>query len=147
VICLSLAWLAAADEPIPFSHKRHAPLKCSYCHSTVETGEKASFPTVGKCMNCHRNVKTDSPDIKRLAALGTDATLFPAQQVYTLEDFVFFSHALHRKAGIDCRECHGAVTEHDTVTLEMPVTMKACVACHKARHASSTCNTCHELGQ
>jgi len=98
-------------------------------------------------MNCHRAVKTDSPEIKRLAALENDATPFPTEQVYTVEDFVFFSHSRHRKAGIDCKDCHGAVNEHDTVTLEVPVTMKGCVACHKARHASLTCNTCHELGQ
>jgi hypothetical protein len=98
-------------------------------------------------MNCHRAVKKDSPEIKRLAALKNDATPFPTEQVYTVEDFVFFSHARHRKAGIDCKECHGDVAAHDTVALEIPVTMKGCVACHKARHASLTCNTCHELGQ
>ena len=98
-------------------------------------------------MNCHRAVRKDSPDIKRLAALGNDAAPFPSVQVYAVEDFVFFSHARHRKVGIDCKECHGDVIAHDTVTLEIPVTMKACVACHKSRHASLTCNTCHELGQ
>lgn len=122
-------------------------IACSFCHTTVETEERASFPAVGKCMNCHRAVKKDSPDIKRLAALANDATPFPTGQVYTVEDFVYFSHARHRKAAIDCRECHGAVTDHDTVTLEIPVTMKGCVACHKARRASIACNTCHELGQ
>ena len=98
-------------------------------------------------MNCHRAGKTDSPEIKRLAALASGTILAPDEPVYAVEDFVFFSHARHRKAGIDCKECHGAVAEHDTVTLEMPITMKRCVACHKARQASVACNTCHELGQ
>ncbi len=98
-------------------------------------------------MNCHRTVKTDSPEIKKLVALPPDATPFPKRQVYTVEDFVFFSHARHRKAGVDCKECHADVASHDNVTLEIPVTMKSCVACHNARHASVTCNTCHELGQ
>jgi hypothetical protein len=98
-------------------------------------------------MNCHRAVKKDSPEIKRLAALGNEATPFPAEPLYAVEDFVFFSHGRHRKAQIDCRECHGVVNDHDTVTLEIPVTMKGCVTCHKSRHASLTCNTCHELGQ
>lgn len=98
-------------------------------------------------MNCHRAVKKDSPEIKRLAALANDATPFPTEQVYTVEDFVYFSHARHRKAGIDCRVCHGAVAERDTVTLEIPITMKGCMGCHKTHHASLTCNTCHELGQ
>jgi len=98
-------------------------------------------------MNCHRAVKTESPEIKRIAALGNDATPFPVQQVYAVEDFVFFSHAQHGKAKIECRECHGDVSQRDTVTLEIPVTMKGCIACHKTRHAPVACNTCHELGQ
>jgi hypothetical protein len=140
---------AFAEEPVHFSHKRHAPLKieCRYCHTTVETGDKASFPAVGKCMTCHRAVKKDSPEIKRLAALGDEARPFPAQQVYTVEDFVIFSHARHRKAEIECRSCHGKVAERDSVTLEVAVTMKNCVNCHRERHASIACNTCHELGQ
>lgn len=141
--------MAGADERVEFSHKRHAPLKidCKYCHTTVESGEKASYPAVAKCMTCHRAVKKDSPQIQRLAAMGNDATPFPAQQVYAVEDFVYFSHARHVKAGTECKECHGAVNEHDTVTLEIPVTMKGCVACHKVRQAPLACNTCHELGQ
>jgi len=98
-------------------------------------------------MVCHQAVKKDSPAIKRLASLGNEATPFPTKPIYTVEDFVFFSHAQHRKAAIDCRECHGVVSEHDTVTLEIPVTMKGCVGCHKARKAPTACNTCHELGQ
>ena len=87
-------------------------------------------------MTCHRAVKKDSPEIQRLAALGNEARPFPAQQVYTVADFVFFSHARHRKAEIDCRSCHGAVAERDAMTQEVPITMKDCVDCHKARHAS-----------
>jgi c(7)-type cytochrome triheme protein len=98
-------------------------------------------------MTCHRAVKKDSREIQRLAALGNEATPFPSRQVYTVEDFVFFSHARHRKAGIDCASCHGAVAERDVIIQEVPTTMKSCVACHKARQASSDCNTCHELGQ
>jgi len=91
-------------------------------------------------------VKRDSPQIQRLAALGNDATPFPRAQVYVVKDYVIFSHARHRK--IECRLCHGAVTERDTIAApEVPITMKGCVACHKARKASVTCNTCHELGQ
>jgi hypothetical protein len=141
--------LAAGEPPIPFSHKLHAPLKmeCHYCHTTVETEDKASFPAVEQCMACHRAVKKDSPEIQRLATLAKDAKPFPSQRVYTVPDFVIFSHAVHRKASIDCRTCHGGVSEHDSVTLEVPVTMKVCVACHKSRQAALTCNACHELGQ
>lgn len=99
-------------------------------------------------MNCHRAAKKDSPEIKKLAALGNDATPFPTQQIYTVADFVFFSHAVHRKAAIDCQECHGVVNKRHVIsTPEVPITMKRCVDCHKSHGAPSTCNTCHELGQ
>lgn len=98
-------------------------------------------------MICHRAVKTESPEIKRLAALGADAKPFPTHRVYTLADFVFFSHARHRQAAIDCRACHAAVADRDVVIREFPTTMKACVDCHKAHHASVACNACHELSQ
>jgi len=99
-------------------------------------------------MNCHRAVKKDSPEIRRLAALGPEATPFPTQPVYVVEDYVVFSHARHHKAGIDCHVCHGAVMERDAITSQdVPITMKGCVECHKARRASSDCHTCHELGQ
>jgi hypothetical protein len=140
--------MAFAGEPVHFSHKKHAPLKiqCRYCHTTVETGEKASFPAVAKCMNCHRAVKKDSPQIQRLQALGDDAAPFPTMQVYVAKDYVIFSHARHRK--VECRMCHGAVMERDAITTpEVPVTMKGCLDCHKARRVSSDCHTCHELGQ
>jgi hypothetical protein len=98
-------------------------------------------------MTCHRAVKKDSPEIQRLAALGNDAKPFPSHQVYTVADFVYFSHARHRKAGADCHNCHGAVSASDVITKEVPTTMKACVDCHKSRRASIACNVCHELGQ
>jgi len=123
-----------AAEPVPFSHKKHAPLKiqCRYCHTTVETGDRASLPTVAKCRNCHPAMKND--------------TVFQGAQVYVVKDYVIFSHARHRK--VECRSCHGAVMERDTITTqEVPITMKGCVDCHKTRRVSSDCHTCHELGQ
>ena len=97
-------------------------------------------------MNCHREVKKDSVEIHRLAALGNEATPFPARQVYTAKDYVIFSHARHRK--VECRVCHGAVMEQDAMsTAEVPITMKGCADCHKARRVLSDCHTCHELGQ
>jgi hypothetical protein len=91
-------------------------------------------------------LKKDSPQIQRLQALGNDAAPFPTAQVYLVEDFVIFGHAQHRK--VECRICHGAVMERDAITApEVPITMKGCVACHKARGASLDCHICHELGQ
>ncbi|MEO8028791.1 MAG: cytochrome c3 family protein [Bryobacteraceae bacterium] len=120
-------------------------MTCADCHSG--TAERAGFPLAAKCMLCHRAIRKESPAIQSLAALPKDAKPFPQTRVYRLADFVFFSHAKHSAAHIDCARCHGPVMERETLTREFPLTMKSCVDCHKSRQASITCNTCHELNQ
>lgn len=71
----------------------------------------------------------------------------PAQRVYDLPDFVFFSHGKHALAKIECQSCHGDVMARDTVEVEYPLKMKWCLDCHKQRRAVIACNACHELGQ
>jgi c(7)-type cytochrome triheme protein len=71
----------------------------------------------------------------------------PSQQIYELPDFVFFSHASHAAAMVECTTCHGNVAIQETITLNQPLKMKWCVDCHKQSHAAARCNTCHELGQ
>lgn len=152
---LALLSLAAAcmpllaDDPIPFSHKRHAPLKldCRYCHSTAVSAERASYPPAATCMTCHQQIARDKPDIRRLAAVAKTDPIEPERSVYVLADFAFFSHARHRAAKIACQNCHGQVYEMDQVAQVLPMTMKACIACHKENHATTACNKCHELGQ
>jgi hypothetical protein len=127
--------VASAAEPVAFSHKIHAELKfqCTFCHATAETAELAGFPAVSKCAVCHQQLKTAKP--------------FPSKRVYQLPDFVFFSHGKHYDAKIECQTCHGPVLSRDVLTREKPITMKACVDCHKANRASIACNLCHELNQ
>jgi hypothetical protein len=72
---------------------------------------------------------------------------FPTRRVYKIPDFVTFSHAKHGAAKVECAACHGPVMERDAQAREVPVTMKACVDCHKAKGASVSCNFCHELNQ
>ncbi len=138
-----------ADDPVPFSHKRHAPLKldCAYCHATSKTGERASYPEAGVCMACHAQIAAGKPDIQRLAALPKTTAMEPERSVYMLAEFAFFSHARHRAGKVDCQKCHGAVWEMEEVTQVLPMTMKACVACHRTMHAATACGKCHELGQ
>jgi hypothetical protein len=138
-----------AAEPVPFSHRQHAPLKlaCAQCHTTVKSAERAGFPEAQQCMICHRAVKADSPAILRLAAMPRDEKLTPAVRVYKLPDFVFFSHGRHAKAGTACETCHGPVMEKDIVEREVTPNMKFCVDCHKVKSATVTCNACHELNQ
>ena len=55
----------------PFSHALHVDnvgLDCRYCHSNVEKAAHSNIPTTETCMNCHKQIKTDSPHIKKLTA-------------------------------------------------------------------------------
>ena len=138
-----------ANEPLPFSHKRHAPLKieCVYCHAKAVAGERAGFPSASRCMVCHREVAKDTEAVQRLAALAADTLIVPEKPLYQLPDFVIFSHARHKTEQISCAGCHGDVWAEDVVKLQLRMKMKACVDCHKTHHATVVCTACHELTQ
>ena len=133
-------------EPFPFSHKRHAPmnLNCSFCHENSQTGTRAGFPMVQKCMACHASVARDTDAIKKLAALPSDTPVVPEKPLYKLPDYVFFSHARHKAGNVECATCHGDVWQTDVVGLKLPMRMKACVDCHRTNNAPIKCNSCHE---
>ena len=137
---------SGANVPFNFSHKKHADtkLQCVFCHETALTAEKASLPVEQRCMVCHAAVKADSDAIKQLAAIPKDSRIVPEKPVYKLPEYVYFSHARHTGAKIECAQCHGNVYSMDVVELHMPRRMKACVDCHKANSAAVTCTTCHE---
>ncbi|MSV28542.1 MAG: hypothetical protein EXQ52_07335 [Bryobacterales bacterium] len=120
-------------------------MNCIECHSGA--AERAGFPTASKCMLCHREIRKESASIQALASLPKDAKPFPAERVYRLADFVFFSHARHKEARIECAQCHGPVMEREKLRREFPLTMKTCVDCHRSREATVLCNACHELNQ
>lgn len=98
-------------------------------------------------MVCHRQIGKGEAAIQKLAALPKDTPIVPTRSVYMLAEFVLFSHARHRAANIACRKCHGDVWEQESVKQAMPMTMKACLNCHKATHAKVGCTTCHDLNQ
>jgi hypothetical protein len=136
-------------QPLPFRHKQHmsAGMACLDCHAGAKTEEVAGLPETRRCMFCHVSIKTDSPAIRRLAALHKAGEPVPWVRIYHLPDFVFFSHASHAKAKIECVSCHGPVAERDVLAQEVPANMKTCVACHKEKQASTSCVLCHQLGQ
>ena len=121
-------------EPAPFSHKRHGELnlQCAFCHKTAATAERATFPAWKTCQTCHTE-KAEQP--------------IPSTRVYKLPDFVFFSHARHSAARVECAACHGDVKSQAKIELHRSTKMAACVDCHKVAKATVVCNACHELGQ
>jgi hypothetical protein len=134
-----------AAQPVPFSHKLHAAAKCVDCHTNAATGPRATIPQAGRCMLCHRGVKSDSPLIARIRQFDSQKRAIPWARVYRLPDFVYFSHAKH--SGTACAGCHGPVESRDVLSKEVSTSMTACMACHTAKKASTACTACHDLGQ
>ncbi len=137
---------APEPQPIPFSHKVHAAagLKCAFCHPIEEPGFSAGLPAESKCMVCHTAVKSDSPDILKLAKAAKAGETIPWVRIYRVPDYVWFSHALHAvDAEIECAACHGPVATREVLVQEKPTSMEFCMDCHAAQKASNGCEVCH----
>jgi hypothetical protein len=141
--------VAVAPQAVPFSHRQHtaAGMMCVDCHATVQHEERAGLPAAARCMHCHIDVRKDAPAIQRLARFAAEKKPIPWVRVYRLPDFVFFGHAKHVKAGVECQVCHGSVAGRDVLQKEVSTSMRMCVDCHRSRKASIDCSRCHELGQ
>ncbi len=96
-------------------------------------------------MACHQQVKKESPPIQRLAEYHAKKESVPWVRIYKLADFVFFSHARHQRAKVECATCHGPVDTRDALGKEKETSMAACLDCHKQKRASIACHLCHEL--
>jgi mono/diheme cytochrome c family protein len=134
------------EQPIHFPHDLHAgvmKIDCQYCHSGAYKSKNATIPSLNICMNCHKTVKTESPEIHKIYdALGYDPKTMkydstkahPMQwiRVHNLPDFVYFNHSQHVKVGqIRCQTCHGPVQTMKEIYQYSPLTMKWCIQCHK----------------
>jgi hypothetical protein len=107
-------------------------------------GFQATYPKEVFCMGCHQTVKKESPEIAKLAELAKTKQKVPWARVYHVPDIVWFSHAVHVKdAKIDCKECHGDVSQRDVLFQEKSTSMVACMDCHAQRNAANGCDVCH----
>ena len=96
-------------------------------------------------MACHETIKTDSPAIQATAKYAKDGTAIPWVRIYTVPDFVLFSHKTHLDAQLKCEECHGPVSSSDVLAKEKDFSMKTCIGCHRANKAKTGCDVCHKL--
>jgi len=138
---------AAPEQPIPFSHRQHAgtlQLKCATCHKNPDPGERMGLATAAMCMQCHSDVKTDSPAIQKLASFANEKREIKWARVYEIPSFVMFSHRSHLATGSACADCHGQVKERERLHREGDISMKGCVNCHQAKGASVDCTYCHD---
>lgn len=121
-------------QPVPYSHKLHAGdlgIDCRYCHVGVERSPVASVPPTQVCMNCHTQVKKDSPLLNAVRKSWAEGTPVPWKRVHKLGDYVYFDHSRHVTRGVGCVECHGRVDEMIVVKQVEPLSMGWCLECHR----------------
>ncbi len=124
----------APKQPVPYSHKLHAGelgLDCRYCHFSVETNAKANVPPTQVCMNCHKNVKTESPALAPVRESWEKDTPVEWIKVHKIPDHAQFTHAPHMNAGVGCVSCHGRIDQMPVVSLQEPLSMSWCLDCHR----------------
>jgi hypothetical protein len=137
-------------QPIDYSHKVHIEnvgLSCGDCHVYVEKSARASIPGLDICRNCHSEVPlSESPEEKKLLDYIAHGTEIPWKQIYSVPDYVFFSHRRHVVKGeLACAVCHGHVAEftRPVSSMVLPVTMENCMKCHREKKVSNDCLACH----
>ncbi|OQY65728.1 MAG: cytochrome C [Polyangiaceae bacterium UTPRO1] len=124
----------AIEQPVPFSHRHHAGelgIDCRYCHTSVEISAKAGIPPTQTCMNCHKQIWSDSPMLEPVrASFRTDASI-PWVKVHDLPDFVYFNHSIHIAKGVGCETCHGRIDHMNLTWQQNSLQMEWCLECHR----------------
>ncbi len=156
------AWIGdqtgyAPVQPIEYSHKVHAKdnsIPCEYCHFSARRGPVAGVPPASVCMNCHREIRKDAPDIVKLRKAVETGKPIEWVRVHRLADFVRFDHSAHVAKGVACQACHGPVETMARVEQTRHMSMGWCVSCHRQYtakppkgmsdvNARVECSTCH----
>jgi hypothetical protein len=144
-------------QPIAFSHAQHAgenQTSCQYCHFGAEKSRHAGVPPVGVCLNCHSQVKKDSPEIAKLNEAKESGKPVEWVKVHRLPDYAYFDHSAHVGAGLQCQQCHGPVETMVRVRQVETMSMGWCLDCHrslndaaqaggKQLHPPTDCAACH----
>ena len=121
-------------QPIPFSHDHHTAglgIDCRYCHTSVEVAASAGIPPTATCMNCHKQIWSDSPMLEPVRTSFATGVPIEWERVYDLPDFVKFNHSIHVGKGVGCASCHGRVDQMPLIYQAAPLTMEWCLECHR----------------
>ncbi len=138
--------LSAQEQPVAFNHKLHLDMKieCTDCHQLAMKTRRSGLPTASLCMTCHRAIKANSPEIKKVAQYKSEHRAIPWVRLYQLPGHVYYNHERHVKAsGIACSTCHGATGTEAASVAYRTFTMGFCIDCHKERKVTNECSTCH----
>lgn len=146
------------DQPVKFSHKIHAgdnQMQCLYCHFGADKSRHAGVPPTELCLNCHKFVKTDSPEIKKVQEAFDSGNNIEWKKVNFFPDHAYFNHAQHvNVAGLQCQQCHGDVEKMEVYYQKEKFNMGFCLDCHREKgnappkdHFSAgggDCSKCHQ---
>lgn len=131
-------------QPIAFSHKLHAgdhQINCAYCHTSVYKGKSANIPSANICMNCHSQIKSESPQIQKIYKAIEQNKPIEWVRIHNLPDLAYFNHSQHTAVGgIQCQQCHGPIETMDVVYQYSPLTMGWCINCHREYEVNSKGN-------
>lgn len=134
------------QQPIAFSHQLHVEnnqMECQYCHSGVSQTAYPTMPSVELCMGCHKLVKTDSPEIKKLKEYYDEKKPIEWVPVHNLPEHAHFPHERHIKAGVGCQNCHGQIQKMQAAERVSSLKMGWCLSCHREKGATIDCTACH----
>ncbi len=121
-------------QPVPFSHRIHVGelgMDCRHCHSFAESSSHSNVPTAEACMNCHRQVKAQSPKLAPVREAYATGKPVEWVRVHKAPDYVYFNHSVHLNRGISCQDCHGQIDKMDVVHQAEPQSMGWCLDCHR----------------
>jgi Cytochrome c7 and related cytochrome c/Class III cytochrome C family len=121
-------------QPVAYSHKLHAGdlgMDCRYCHAGVEQSYWAPVPATQVCMNCHAQVKTDSPALEPVRKSWAEDRPIEWVRIHKVADYAYFNHGAHVNAGVGCSTCHGRVDQMVKVQQDQPLSMGWCLECHR----------------
>jgi Cytochrome c7 and related cytochrome c len=141
----------APVQPIEFDHWQHLTkeegplLDCGFCHEYADKSINATIPNAATCMGCHDSMRTESPEVQKLAAAFERGEQPSWRRVCWIEKSanVYFTHKPHIAAGVECASCHGQIAQMHRVRKEVNQTMGWCIDCHRQRSASLDCYVCH----
>lgn len=125
----------APVQPVPYSHKIHAGdqgIDCRVCHTTVEKAAFAAIPPTQVCMNCHTQLRADSPRLEAVRQSWATGKPIEWTKIHDLPDYAYFNHSAHINKGVGCVSCHGRVDQMEVVQQVQPLSMSWCLDCHRA---------------
>jgi hypothetical protein len=121
-------------QPVPFSHELHAGqlgMDCRYCHTSVEKAAHASVPPTQTCMNCHTQIRPQSPKLADVRESYETGLPVEWKRIHKLPDFAYFDHSAHVNRGIGCVSCHGRIDKMEVVYQKSALSMGWCLECHR----------------